>query len=235
MKKDDLKEYTGKDGKPAYIAYKGKVYDVSKSKLWANGIHMANHKAGQDLTANIVMAPHGEDVLKRVTLVGELEDKEPDLQIPPDIQLQVNIKEKYRQLYKKFHPHPVLIHNPMGLFVFSALMQAIYILSKDVSFERAAFYSTIFATLTTFPAILSGLFSWWVNYETTFTKIFKAKIIFSAILCVTSIIVCLLRTLIPNIYIEEGLLNIIYNSLIFLNVGFISYVAYNGGKITWPS
>jgi len=31
---EDLSDFDGKNGKPAYIAHGGKVYDVSQSGLW---------------------------------------------------------------------------------------------------------------------------------------------------------------------------------------------------------
>ena len=31
MKKSDFQQFNGQDGKPAYIAYKGHIYNVSKS------------------------------------------------------------------------------------------------------------------------------------------------------------------------------------------------------------
>lgn len=64
--------YDGKDGRPAYIAYKGKVYDVTESYLWADGDHQGEHVAGRDLTDEIGSAPHGEEELERVKPVGVL-------------------------------------------------------------------------------------------------------------------------------------------------------------------
>ncbi|MBS7647430.1 MAG: cytochrome b5 domain-containing protein [Candidatus Bathyarchaeia archaeon] len=72
----ELAKYDGKNGKPAYIAYKGKVYDVSTSFLWKNGKHQALHIAGVDLTEALKQAPHGEDVLKRFPVVGILRKKQ---------------------------------------------------------------------------------------------------------------------------------------------------------------
>ncbi len=69
----ELEEHNGKNGKPAYIAYKGKVYDISDSDLWRDGEHMGLHQAGKDLTEELELAPHGEEVLERVKLVGMLE------------------------------------------------------------------------------------------------------------------------------------------------------------------
>jgi predicted heme/steroid binding protein len=68
----ELEEYTGKNGKPAYVAYNGKVYDLSQSGLWGGGEHMGMHQAGKDITEELELAPHGEEVLERVKLIGEL-------------------------------------------------------------------------------------------------------------------------------------------------------------------
>ena len=69
---EELKEYNGKNGKPAYIAYKGKVYDVTDDYLWIDGEHQGEHFAGTDLTESMAQAPHMEDVLERVKTVGLL-------------------------------------------------------------------------------------------------------------------------------------------------------------------
>jgi predicted heme/steroid binding protein len=68
----ELEEYDGKGGKPAYIAYKGKVYDVSESSLWIDGDHLGTHQAGKDLTEDMELASHGDEVLERTKLVGVL-------------------------------------------------------------------------------------------------------------------------------------------------------------------
>jgi predicted heme/steroid binding protein len=69
---EELKQYNGKNGKPVYIAYQGKVYDVSQSKLWSDGDHMGLHEAGKDLTDDIDLAPHREEVLERAKLIGTI-------------------------------------------------------------------------------------------------------------------------------------------------------------------
>ena len=69
---EELKTYDGKEGRPAYIAYKGKVYDVTDDFLWTEGDHQGEHVAGRDLTEEMALAPHGDDVVERVKLVGVL-------------------------------------------------------------------------------------------------------------------------------------------------------------------
>ena len=70
--KQELEENNGKDGKPAYFAYKGKVYDVTQSSFWIDGDHIGMHQAGRDLSEELEMAPHKEENFQRVKLVGDL-------------------------------------------------------------------------------------------------------------------------------------------------------------------
>lgn len=70
--REELAKYNGKNGMPAYIAYNGKVYDVSESFLWKNGKHQVFHHAGKDLTEDFKQAPHGIEVLERFPVVGRL-------------------------------------------------------------------------------------------------------------------------------------------------------------------
>jgi predicted heme/steroid binding protein len=69
--KEELKKYDGSNG-IAYVAYAGKVYDVSRSFHWKKGVHQVTHYAGRDLTDALKQAPHGADRLDRFPIVGEL-------------------------------------------------------------------------------------------------------------------------------------------------------------------
>jgi len=55
---EQLTEFDGTGGKPAYVAYKGVVYDVSDSPMWDAGDHEGEHAAGADLTDEHDEAPH---------------------------------------------------------------------------------------------------------------------------------------------------------------------------------
>jgi len=54
----DLAQFNGKNGNPAYVAYKGVVYDVTESGMWGDGDHEGMHSAGMDLTEAHDDAPH---------------------------------------------------------------------------------------------------------------------------------------------------------------------------------
>lgn len=69
---DELAKYNGRNGQPAYIAYKGIVYDVTKAPQWKNGTHNGE-KAGTDVTNDISRSPHGDKVFADLPQVGTLQ------------------------------------------------------------------------------------------------------------------------------------------------------------------
>lgn len=74
MTLEELTQYDGKDGNPAYIAVDGIIYDVTDVPQWRNGAHNG-FSAGQDLTDEITsMSPHGVSKLKNIPVVARLEN-----------------------------------------------------------------------------------------------------------------------------------------------------------------
>lgn len=68
----ELRKCDGSRGNPVCVAYRGLVYDLSKSAHWFTGMHRDLHFAGQDLTGEIVDAPHTDLVFRRFPIVGRL-------------------------------------------------------------------------------------------------------------------------------------------------------------------
>ncbi len=71
---EELTRYDGKDSAPAFVAYKGRVYDVSQSFLWRDGEHWVIHRAGRDLTDELEQAPHGAELLEKFPVVGSFDE-----------------------------------------------------------------------------------------------------------------------------------------------------------------
>ena len=75
----DLPEYSkaqlalrnGTDREEIWIGFRGYIYDVAKSRLRRNGVHYEPW-AGQDLTEEIVEAPHTEHVFDKFKAIGKL-------------------------------------------------------------------------------------------------------------------------------------------------------------------
>jgi predicted heme/steroid binding protein len=59
----------GVDREEIWVAFEGKVYDVSTSRLWRNGKHY-QHWAGQDLTKELSDAPHTDRVFEKFQIIA---------------------------------------------------------------------------------------------------------------------------------------------------------------------
>ena len=79
---ENLSGFDGSSGRPGYIAYQDRLYDVTQSPKWSDGRHFGKHIAGADLTDAIKGAPHGEEVLERVLFKGKISKGERQAQEP---------------------------------------------------------------------------------------------------------------------------------------------------------
>jgi len=72
MTLEQLATHDGREGRKAYVAVNGKVYDVSASPRWQGGDHEGAHRAGGDLTEELKSAPHVRSVVERFQVVAHL-------------------------------------------------------------------------------------------------------------------------------------------------------------------
>lgn len=221
MTLEKLKQFNGKNGEKAYIAYKGNVYDVSSSPLWENGIHKKMHEAGLDLTDLLEKAPHTEEVFDRFTIVDTLDQES-------------NSKSEWVKWYRKYHPHPMLLHFPIALHLFAAGLNIVFLFYQEASFATAVFYAFFVSTIMGVLAMFSGILSWWINYQLAFTHIFVIKLSFSIITLLLGIVGIGIYLNDPDVVYLYNLPSILYHGIIFFTGITVIILAYHGGKITWP-
>ncbi len=71
---EEIAEYNGQDGNPAYVAVEDVVYDVTDANGWENGVHEGGIEAGNVYTeADFEGSPHGTEVLDNVPIVGTID------------------------------------------------------------------------------------------------------------------------------------------------------------------
>lgn len=66
---DELSKYDGKNGREAYVAIDGVVYDVTYSPPWAGGSHFGL-SAGMDLTNQLASCHNKQEILSKLQKVG---------------------------------------------------------------------------------------------------------------------------------------------------------------------
>ncbi len=246
----ELKEANGADGKPAYIAYQGRIINVSDSKLWEGGQHMGSHQAGADLTAEIDEAPHGLEVLERYPQIGVLA---PGGEITPENLAGVSGKQDQggapgpkpelpralASLFKRFpllkrHPHPMVVHFPIVFMISATFFTILYVLTGYPPFETTALNCLGGGVLFTPVAAGTGLLTWWLNYELRPLRPVIIKITLSPILLVIAVIAFIWRLQNPGILAQLNGVNLIYFVLILLLTPLVSAIGWFGAKLTFP-
>lgn len=227
MTLEKLKQYNGQNNQKAYIAYKGNVYDVTNSPLWKNGRHQNLHEAGVDLTDALSNAPHSEEVFGKFEIVDTLDEDDED-----DRNDEKRIA--WMQWYRKYHPHPMLVHFPIALHLFASGLDLIFLFQPKPSFATAVFYTFFASTVMGVFTMLSGMLSWWINYQLAFTHILLMKLAFSVITLILGIIGIMIYLHDPDVVYLHTLPSIIYHGAIFLTGMTVIVLGYYGGKLTWP-
>lgn len=223
---EELLTFNGKDGKPVYIAFEGKVYDVSKSSLWSSGLHMNRHPSGKNLTGEISAAPHGPEVVERHPQVGILKKgpSEELRHLPPILE---NLLQQFPMARR--HPHPMIVHFPLAFLMAASLFILLHLLFEKPAFEITSFYLLILGAISSPFAMVTGLLTWWVNYRLKLTLFVKRKIQFSILLLILEMILIIWRSLTPAIT------NPLYFILMILLAPIVGLLGYYGGQMTFPT
>jgi predicted heme/steroid binding protein/uncharacterized membrane protein len=230
--RETLLKHDGKEGRPAYVAVEGKIYEVTGNRLWKNGMHMNRHQAGTDLTEAITASPHGKDILIKIqekgTLAKENADRPPFL---PEWLMQ--FMEAYP--FFKRHPHPMVVHFPMAVFIIAPLFLAwYYLISPLQGLLDAIFYLYILGTLSLPVAIGTGLLAWLVNYSGKANPLIIRKTIFSFLLLIADLIIMAALIVKPAILQNPAGPDLIVPALIFFCLPVVSLIGEHGGKLVFP-
>ena len=228
--RESLKEFNGQDGKPVYVAYKGRVIDVTSSKFWKTGVHMKRHPSGTDLTTDIEAAPHGPEVLDRYPPVAVLKEKEePARPMPKWLE---GFLGRFPILRR--HPHPMVVHFPIVFAFSAALFNLLYLITGHLPFETTALHCLGGGVLFTPVAILTGYFTWWLNYLAKPMRAVTLKIRFSFLLWLLSILLFVWRVSVPEIIRPFAGGTFIYLLLIFSLIPIVTVVGWFGATLTFP-
>lgn len=237
---EDLKEFTLEElaefngqGKPIYIAFRGRVYDVSDSGLWGGGEHMAGHFAGSDLTGEFAGAPHGEEVFERYPQVGVLTGApEPEAPLP-----RPGFWHHFLKRFPLFrrHPHPMVVHFPIVFYISTPVFTLLYLLTGVDAFETTAWHCLGGGVLFTPVALVTGLLTWGINYEWRPLRPVVIKLILTPILLAVGAGAFIWRWFDPGILLGlEHWTGKVYLGLTFALWPLVSLIGWYGAALTFP-
>jgi len=226
VQEDELRQNHGREGRPAYVAYQGKVYDVSGSKMWREGVHIRRHNAGHDLTSEFPAAPHDASVFEGVTLVGQLvatlapADSEQD--IPPLL-----------NWFLDRHPHPISVHFPIAYIAAVLILLILNLLTNNTAFETAGYYMLWGSVVMAPVAMVLGVMSWSFNYGRKLKGTFMGKIIISIVFLIVGVVVLTLRVSNSNIFVGSDPVKWVYFGLVVVMVLLVSALGWLGDMIMY--
>ncbi len=232
MEQDELQKHDGVDGKKSYVAFEGKIYDVSTSRLWRNGKHFKTHQAGRDLTESIKAAPHGAEVLDKFAVVAEIGPGEKS----PAMQTALKTPSRLVSKILDRHPHPISVHFPIALCISASLFTFLGMVTPLPHMTEAAYYNLIVAALVTPVSITTGLLSWYYNYSGIWTHIYRVKTYLSillAVLLLAAFAILFAKT--EAVMAGSGSWYWTYSMAVLALAPTVIGLGYFGGKITFPS
>ena len=230
MLPDELRRYDGREGRAAYIAYKGVVYDVTDNPNWEGGEHMGRLQAGNDLTPYLEDAPHGEEVFKKLPVVGVLEG------VTETKRSSISHEEKpdaLKRWYRKYHPHPMTVHFPIALHFFAGGMDILFLVNPSEAYELSVFYAFFVATAMGAVAMIPGVISWGVNYGFSKAWTFLVKLYVSLFTVILGMVAVYIRLEYPAVAYGNGSLTYFYHGSVFVTVASVIILGYVGGRISW--
>lgn len=227
---EELAQGDGKDENPVQIVHQGKVIDVSDSKLWQGGVHMRRHHAGRDLTKDLQAAPHGPEVLDRFPQVGILKKGEtPEIKVPKSLSW---LLAKFPMLRR--HPHPMTVHFPIVFMFCTPVFNILYLITGIKAFELTALHCLAGGILFTVVAIITGFYTWWLNYMAKPLGAVTMKRRLAVIMLAIEIVVFVWRIKVPTILDSFGITSLIYFLLVLSFLPIVTAMGWYGAKLTFP-
>ncbi|MGB9616494.1 MAG: DUF2231 domain-containing protein [Desulfomonilaceae bacterium] len=229
---EELQDHERGGGRPVLIAVRGKVYDVSASQRWTAGVHMKRHHAWADLTNDIKAAPHGLDVLDRFPLVGTVaatgQKEFTGFRGRCEVWLE-------RHPFFRRHPHPAIVHFPIGLLMAAPLLAVLAYLFHSAATEWASFCCLVLGVAAIPMAIATGYATWWLNYEFAASAlIFRKRSLAWFALFLGAALIFIRASLMWDPFSHTFGQRLGY----FLGLALLSvitaYIGYLGGKLTFP-
>lgn len=227
---EELAAFDGKDGRPAYVAHGGRVYDLSNSRLWKGGSHMRRHQAGADLSTDLQAAPHGVEKLGQFPQVGIVKAPAiPGEALPPALERLFSRIPMLRR-----HPHPMTVHFPIVFMLFTPIFSLLYLATGHGAFETTALHCLGAGVLFLPLVIFTGLLTWWVNYLARPMGPVTVKLFASIALFLLAISALTWRMAVPQVLTSPDGADPGYLALVMLLAPIVIVIGWFGAQLTFP-
>jgi uncharacterized membrane protein len=160
---------------------------------------------------------------------GEPEVSPGGRRIPPRLD-----KLLHRFPWLRRHPHPMLSHFPIVFMLSASFFSVLYVITGDQAFDDTAFYCLVGGLLTMPPAVVSGLFTHWLNFPGEMHKTVDIEIGLSYAVMTIAGVCFFWRWQNPRVLDDLNCINLLYFILVLSLTPLVMANGYFGGMVTFP-
>jgi len=126
------------------------------------------------------------------------------------------------------------VHFPIVFMTAATVFTLLYLATGLETFETTAFHCLGGGVLFTLVAVLTGLYTWWLNYYAKPVRAVNIKLKISPILLGVSGVAFIWRFLSPNVLTNLEGSGYIYLLLIISLFPLVSVIGWFGAQLTFP-
>jgi len=139
-----------------------------------------------------------------------------------------------RYPFLRRHPHPATVHFPIVLTLGASFFSILSALTGRLSFDQTSFYCLIGALIFMPLGIVTGLFTWWINYMARPMRPITIKKYVSFASLAAVILLFLWRLVVPGVLRSMSAASGVYLILMVALIPAVLTIAYYGGTLTFP-
>ena len=122
-----------------------------------------------------------------------------------------------------------------ALFMFSAtIFNILYLITRVKAFELTALHCLGAGIPFTAVAIITGFYTWWLNYMAKPTRAVSIKRRLSIFMFILAIVAFIWRIMVPDILDSLGLASVIYFVLVLSFLPLVTVIGWFGAQLTFP-
>jgi uncharacterized membrane protein len=160
---------------------------------------------------------------------GEPGPRPPARQVPPALE---RLLARFPDLRRR--PHPAISHFPIVFMLSASFFSFLYVVTGHQSFNDTAFYMLGAGLVTMVPAVISGLFTHWLNFPGGLHRTVNIEIGLSFAVMTIGAVSFFWHWANPNILEDLGGVGVIYFILVLSLAPLVTANGYFGGMVTFP-
>jgi uncharacterized membrane protein len=153
----------------------------------------------------------------------------PERQVPPALE---RLLERFPELRRR--PHPAISHFPIVFMLSASFFSFLYVVTGHKSFDDTAFYLLGAGLVTMVPAVVTGLFTHWLNFPGGLHRTVHIEIGLSFAVLTIGAVTFFWHWANPEILENLGGVGVIYFILVLSLAPLVTANGYFGGMVTFP-